>query len=345
MKTYDFRSDTVTRPTEKMRQAMANAEVGDDVYGDDPTVNRLEAESAELLGKEAGLFVTSGTMGNLLACMTVCRRGDEILMGEMGHTFLHEAGGVSVLGSLIIHTVPNQADGTLRLEDLQDGIRPDDIHQPPSRMIILENTQNVCGGIAIPLHYEREVGQFAKKRGLFYHLDGARVFNAAIKLGVSVAEVAEPFDSVTFCLSKGLCAPVGSVLCGEKGFIKEARRIRKMLGGGMRQAGVLAAAGLIAIHEMVDRLAEDHERAIKLAGGLKQVPGVTLEKGSPHTNMVFISLSKNIDLSSRQFLSQMAEEGILFSESGRREFRLVTHHDVDDTAVEACIAAFHKVLG
>jgi len=272
MQTFDFRSDTTTHPTEKMRQAMASAEVGDDVYGEDPTVNALEQKAARMLGKECGLFVTSGTMGNLLAVLAHCARGEEAIMGTQGHTFLHEAGGVSALGGVVIHTVPNQPDGTIALKDLENALRnPEDVHEPISRLVILENTQNACGGVPLSLEYTESVAAFARKHGLLLHLDGARIFNAAVALGLPASRLAEPADSVTFCLSKGLCAPVGSVLCGDAAFISKARRLRKMLGGGMRQAGIIAAAGIVALDEMVDRLAEDHHRAALLAEGLRGI--------------------------------------------------------------------------
>jgi Threonine aldolase len=274
MHLYDFRSDTVTRPTPLMRQAMAQAEVGDDVYGEDPTINRLETRSAELLGKEDALFVTSGTMGNLLAVLAACERGAEAIMGRQGHTFLHEAGGVSVLGGVVMHTVPNQPDGSLALEDLQGALRdPTDFHEPISRMVILENTQNACGGMPLSVEYTDSVAAFARQHGLILHIDGARIFNAAVALGVPAAELVRSADSVTFCLSKGLCAPVGSVLCGSREMIDKARRLRKMLGGGMRQAGILAAAGIVALDHMIARLAEDHQRASRLGGRAQRGTG------------------------------------------------------------------------
>jgi threonine aldolase len=345
MKIYDFRSDTVTHPTPAMRQTMAAAEVGDDVYGEDPTVNALEAKSAKLMGKEAALFVTSGTMGNLLAVLAVCGRGDEVIMGKQGHTFLHEAGGVSALGGVVMNTIPNQPDGTLALTDLEQALRsPEDIHQPISKMIILENTQNDCGGVPLSVKYCDSIGEFARLHGLVLHLDGARIFNAAISLNVQVPDLTRSVDSVTFCLSKGLCAPVGSVLCGSREFIAKARRQRKMLGGGMRQAGILAAAGLVALDTMIERLAEDHRRAKKLAEGLATVPGLRLDKGTPYTNMVYLALTPEVRLDAPAIVKAMEKQGILIGDTGKRTFRLVTHHDVDDEAVAACIEAFVKVM-
>lgn len=345
MQIFDFRSDTTTQPTERMRQAMANAVVGDDVYGEDPTVNALEEKAARLLGKESGLFVTSGTMGNLVAVLAHCTRGEEAIMGTQGHTFLHEAGGVSVVGSVVIHTVPNQADGTMALNDLENALRyPNDPHEPISRLVILENTQNACGGIPLTLEYTQKVADFARLNGLKLHLDGARIFNAAVALGIPASQLAAPVDSVTFCLSKGLCAPVGSVLCGSADFISKARRLRKLLGGGMRQAGILAAAGIVALDEMVERLAEDHRRAAALGEGLRGIPGVHLTKNSPQTNMVFFRLDESLARSTDEFLQAMRQEGVLLMDSGPGEFRMVTHHDINDDAVEAAIASFRKVL-
>jgi threonine aldolase len=345
MKIYDFRSDTVTQPTPAMRQAMANALVGDDVYGEDPTVFTLEVKSAKLMGKEAGLFVTSGTMGNLLAVLAVCGRGDEVIMGKLGHTFLHEAGGVSALGGVVMNTIPNQPDGTLTLADLESALRsPDDIHQPISKMIILENTQNDCGGVPLSVEYCDTVGKFARSYGLTLHLDGARIFNAAISLNVQVSDLTRSVDSVTFCLSKGLCAPVGSVLCGSREFIAKARRLRKMLGGGMRQAGILAAAGLVALDSMIERLAEDHKRARLLAKGLAEIPGLHLDKGTPYTNMIYLALEPDVRRDAPAIVKAMEKHGILIGDTGPRTFRLVTHNDVDDAAVAVCIEKFHKVM-
>ncbi|HOE34506.1 MAG: low-specificity L-threonine aldolase [Chloroflexi bacterium] len=345
MRVYDFRSDTVTKPTPVMRRAMAEAEVGDDVYGEDPTINRLEARAAELLGKESALFVTSGTMGNLLAVLASCERGAEVIMGRQGHTFLHEAGGVSVLGGVSMHTVPNQADGSLALEDLQAALRdPSDFHEPVSRMVILENTQNACGGQALSPEYSDKVGAFARQNGLLLHIDGARIFNAAAALGVPAAELARSADSITFCLSKGLCCPVGSVLCGSRGMIAKARRLRKMLGGGMRQAGILAAAGLIALDTMIDRLEEDHRRARLLAEGLRTVPGLRIDKGTPYTNMVYLVLEPDVRADAAEIVSLLKERGVLIGDTGKRTFRLVTHHDIDDEALEVCVQEFSRVM-
>lgn len=346
MQYFDFRSDTTTHPTEKMRQAMASAKVGDDVYGEDPTVNALEQKAADMLGKKSALFVTSGTMGNLVAVLAHCARGEEAIMGTQGHTFLHEAGGVSALGGVVIHTIPNQVDGTLSLRDLEGALRnPQDAHEPLSRLVIIENTQNFCGGVPISLEYTESVAAFAREHGLILHLDGARIFNAAVAFGLPASKLVAPVDSITFCLSKGLCAPVGSVLCGDAAFINKARRLRKVLGGGMRQAGIIAAAGIVALDEMIDRLAEDHQRAAMLAEGLRANGKVHLTKNSPQTNMIFFELDESVALSVAEFLQAMKQEGVLLMDSGPGEYRMVTHNDISDKAVEAALAAFKKVLG
>ena len=344
MEYIDLRSDTVTKPTSEMREAMAKAEVGDDVYGDDPTVNRLQEMAAEMTGQEAGLFVASGTMGNLSAVLAHCQRGDEVILGKEAHTFRYEAGGVSVLGGVHSCQLPNQPDGSIALGDIEGAIRADDPHQPVTRLIALENTHNRCGGTYQSVEYTRQVAEFAHARGLKVHLDGARVFNAAAALGVPARDLTEAVDSVTFCLSKGLSAPVGSVLCGPKDFIKKAHRVRKMLGGGMRQAGVLAAAGIVALEKMVPRLGEDHVRARTLAEGLSENRFLILDAGTPATNMVFMNLSDDVPMSAEEVVGKMKERGVLVGAAGPRRFRLVTHCWVDDKGVEKAVAAFRDVL-
>jgi threonine aldolase len=344
MNIVDLRSDTVTHPTPTMRQAMATADVGDDVLGEDPTINRLQTLAAQKMGKEAGLFVPSGTMGNLAAVLAHCGRGDEAVMGNLGHTFLFEAGGISALGGVFVHTLPNQPDGTLRMEELRSAVRPDDIHHPVSKLVILENTHNRCGGVVLPVEYTRAVADFAHENGMKLHLDGARIFNAAAALGVAASDLAGPADSVTFCLSKGLCAPVGSVLCGSADFIHAARRIRKQLGGGMRQAGILAAAGIVAVEEMTERLVEDHQRARRLAEGLKAIPGIRLDMGMPQTNMVFASLEENIPVKTRAFVEQLAKQEVKIGVVGDRRFRMVIHYWINDEGIDQTIRAFRQTL-
>jgi len=340
----DLRSDTVTQPTPAMREAMAKAEVGDDVYGEDPTINKLQDMAAALLGKEAGLFVPSGTMGNLAAILAHCNRGDEIILGNLAHTFLYEAGGISALGGVHPHTLPNQTDGTLRLEDIRNAIRPDNPHMPVTRLITLENTHNRCGGAPLTVAYTRSVGDLAHEHDLVLHLDGARIFNAAAAMDINVKDLVAPADSITFCLSKGLCAPVGSVICGREDFIYRAHRIRKQVGGGMRQAGILAAAGIVALEDVVPRLKEDHLRAQKLASGLAEIPGIVLNTEKPASNMVYISLSSTIPSDANEIANRLKNSGILVGTVGPRHFRLVTHYWIDDTAVDTTIRTFKDVL-
>jgi threonine aldolase len=344
MRLIDLRSDTVTLPTPAMRQAIAQAEVGDDVYGEDPTVNRLQEMAASLVGKEAGLFVPSGTMSNLAAILAHCNRGDELILGNKSHTFLLEGGSASALGGIHSYQIQNQADGTLLLQDIENAIRPNDIHQPVTRLICLENTHNRCGGVALSLAYTRQVGQLARQHNLRMHLDGARLFNAGIAQGVSAKQLAEPADSVSICLSKGLSAPVGSVLCGPKEFIQRALRIRKQLGGGMRQAGILAAAGIVALETMIDRLVDDHRRAARLAEGLRNIPGLQPDPEKPYTNMVFLNLTETMPENARSIGQRLLEHGIEAGVVGSRRLRLVTHYGIEDADIEQAIAAFHEVL-
>ena len=338
----DLRSDTVTRPTPEMREAMANAEVGDDVYGEDPTVNRLQEMTAERMGKEAALFVPSGTMGNLAALLTHCQRGDEAILGDLSHPYLNEAGGLAALGGIQPFLVPNQADGTMKLEDIEGAIRSDDPHHPISRVVALENSHNRCNGAVLSAEYIYKVGKLTHARGLALHIDGARIFNAAAALGIPASEIVEPADSITFCLSKGLSAPVGSVLCGSAEFIAKALRIRKQLGGGMRQAGVLAAAGIVALEKMVDRLSEDHLRAQRLAEALLAIPA--LEVNPQFTNIVRFKLREEASLSPEELVDKLNEQGIRIGSGGTWGQRAVTHYWIDDKALERAIQAFQLVL-
>ncbi|MGB3905549.1 MAG: low-specificity L-threonine aldolase, partial [Anaerolineae bacterium] len=290
MKIIDLRSDTVTQPTRAMREAMYEAVVGDDVFGEDPTVNALEALAAEKVGKEAALFVASGTMGNLVSILTHCRRGDEVIMGDRAHIFIHEVGAAAAFAGVQVHIVPNQPDGMLNPEDVEKAIRGEDIHFPPTRLVCLENTHNRCGGCVLSPVQMDSVSTPVRERGIAVHLDGARVFNASVSLGVDVKELTRNVDSVMFCLSKGLSAPVGSMVAGSEEFIRRARKNRKMLGGGMRQAGIIAAAGIVALNEMVDRLAEDHANARLLAGGLKEIDGLDVDLNTVQSDIVIFSL-------------------------------------------------------
>jgi Threonine aldolase len=330
----DLRSDTVTKPTEPMRQAMATAAVGDDVWGDDPTVKELEALVAAKVGKEAGLFVASGTQSNLVALMTHCQRGDEYLVGQEAHTYRYEGGGAAVLGSIQPQPLPVEADGSIALENLRSAIKPDDFHFARTRLLCLENT---ISGRVVPQDYVVRACALADEHGLAKHLDGARLFNAAVKSGIDAATLAAPFDTVSICLSKGLGAPVGSVLCGPKDFIHQARRWRKMVGGGMRQAGIIAAAGIYAIQHHIERLAEDHANAALLARELAQIPQLDIDLARVQTNMVFITPN---DGSSAALCAYLQEQGILVDPG--TTIRLVTHLDVGTNDIARVIATIRK---
>jgi threonine aldolase len=326
-----------------MREAIATAELGDDVFGEDPTVNRLEAMAAERLGKEAAMLVMSGTMANLVSVLTHCSRGDEIIVGDKAHIFLDEAGGCSALGGVHSHQVPNQPDGTLALADIEAAVREDDIHFPRSRLICLENTHNMCGGVCLTPEYMRQVRRLADQYGLMIHLDGARIFNAAVALGVDVTELARDADSVSFCLSKGLAAPIGSLVCGSRDFIKAARRVRKVVGGGTRQAGIIAAAGIVALEQMVDRLAEDHANARLLADGLANMPGITLDPTRVQTNLVFFEVARTL-WTAAEFCERLAALGVLMLPLGRYTVRAVTHYGVERADVEHALHIVAQLL-
>ncbi|MGE5249891.1 MAG: low-specificity L-threonine aldolase [Bacteroidota bacterium] len=345
MNFIDLRSDTVTHPTPEMRAAMANAEVGDDVYEEDPSVNRLQDMAAEMLGKEAALFVASGTMGNLLALLVHCRRGDEVILGNQSHIYLNEAGGMAALGGVYPCPIANQKDGTLKPGEILSSIRTEDVHHTITRLVCLENTQNICGGVPLSAEYTRQVGRLAHENGLLLHIDGARIFNSAVAQNVSVRELVAPADSVMFCLSKGLAAPVGSMLVGGKAFIKRARHLRKMLGGGMRQAGVLAAAGILALQSMIERLDEDHARARRLAQGLRDVAGLVVDEGSPATNMVYLNLADGVGTDAFRVAEAMKAQGVLVDPDSLKRFRLVTHYGIDDVGVDQTVRAFKEALG
>ena len=344
MEYVDLRSDTVTKPTPEMREAMEEAEVGDDVYRDDPTVNRLEALAAEKLGKESAIFVPSGTMGNLLALLVHCQRGDEVIVGDKSHIYLNEAGGMSALGGIQPFPIPNQKDGTLALDDILASIRTEDVHHPITRLICLENTQNICGGVPLTVEYTRQVGEIARENNLFLHIDGARIFNSAVVQNVDVKKLTAPSDSVMFCLSKGLAAPIGSMLVGTDKFINRARHLRKMLGGGMRQVGIIAAAGILSLEKMTARLAEDHKRAKDIAEGLRQIDGIVVDVNSPRSNMVYLNLSDDVSLTMQQVAEKVKAHGILIDADQSRRLRLVTHFWIDDEGVGKSISAFKKAL-
>lgn len=338
----DLRSDTVTQPTPEMRAAMAQAEVGDDVFGDDPTVNRLQELAAERLGKEAALFVPSGTMGNLASVLAHCGRGDEVILGDKNHMFVYEQGGMAALGGIVPHILPTQPDGTLDLNAIEAAIRPDNVHFPRTRLICLENTHNLCGGAPLTPEYTRAVAELARRYGLKLHIDGARIFNAAVALQVDVKELVREADSVTFCLSKALSAPVGSLICGSRAFIAEARRMRKVLGGGMRQAGVLAAAGIVALETMPQRLHDDHRRARRLAEGLAALPGVSVMPAP--TNIVYFELSPSLPVDAFTLTEKLKARGILMLPRDRYRLRAVTHHWIGDADIETTLQAIEEIL-
>lgn len=330
---HDFRSDTVTRPDAGMRRAMAEAEVGDDVFGDDPTVNLLEQRMAGMVNKQAALFVPSGTMSNLLALMSHCGRGDEYIAGQKAHLYVNEAGGAAVLGSIQPQPIAHQADGTMALDEIEAAIKPDDSHYARTKVIALENT---FGGRALPMTYMTAVAEIARRHGLGLHLDGARAFNAALALGVGIEELAAPFDTVSICLSKGLGAPVGSVLVGRGDLITKARRLRKMLGGGLRQSGVLAAAGLYALEHNVGRLADDHRLARQLAEGLSR--HAALSVSAPDTNIIWVRMAPDLG---KRFLAFLDENGIgVTGHYGQQ--RWVTHLEVGDEDVAGALAAVER---
>lgn len=332
----DLRSDTVTRPTGAMRAAMAAADVGDDVYREDPTVNRLEARAAELLGTEDAIFCTSGTQSNLLALLGHCARGDEFIVGRRAHSYKYEGGGAASLGSIHPYPLEFEPDGTLHLDSVAAAVRPENVHFPRTTLVCLENTQD---GRVLPLDYLQAAKGLADELDLRMHLDGARVFNAAVKQEVPVRDICRNFDSISFCLSKGLGAPVGSLLCGSTELIREARRWRKTLGGGMRQAGIIAAAGLYALENNVARLAEDHDNAEALARGLRELDELDVEYGDKQTNMVFVKLGKQDSGELTEFLQA---QGILIRASGT--LRLVTHLDISESDIERVVASFKAFL-
>ena len=337
----DLRSDTVTLPTPAMRSAMADAVVGDDVYGEDPTINRLQDMAAERLGKQAAIFVPSGTMGNLAAILAHCGRGDEIILGDKSHIFLNEQGGTAALGGIIPHIVPNQPDGTLKPGDVIDAVRGDNVHYPRSKLVCLENTHNTCNGSPLTAEYVSSIATIAHENNLKLHIDGARIFNAAVALNTPAAQLVKDADSVTFCLSKGLCAPVGSMICGDAQYISKVHRARKVLGGGMRQAGVLAAAGIVALEQMTERLAEDHQHAKQLQKAFSAVPWINA--GPANTNIFYFTVAEDAPLTGAELAFHLKEKGILLPNRGPYNFRVVTHYWVDDDAVDIVVRAISEI--
>jgi len=344
MTVIDLRSDTVTKPTEEMRRAMADAEVGDDVYGEDPSINRLQERAADILGKEAGLFTASGTMSNLVAALTHCQRGDEIVMGDQAHMFWNESASASALAGAQIRLVPNDPQGRIDPADLEAAIRPKgNIHMPPTTLVCLENTHNRCSGGVLTPEDTKKVADVAHAAGAQVHLDGARIFNAAVALEVPPQALASDVDDVSFCLSKGLSCPVGSVLCGSQEFIDRARKWRKMVGGGMRQAGILAAAGLVALDNMIERLADDHANARRLAEGLANIDGLTVDPDSIYTNIVIFEVDESLATGS-EVINALAREEVLVTYPGKQSLRMVTHRHIDGADVDEAVSRTAKVV-
>jgi threonine aldolase len=326
-----------------MRQAIAAAVLGDDVFGEDPTVNELEKKAARMMGKQAGLLVVSGTMANLVCILTHCQRGDEVILGDQSHTFCYEVGSFSALGGIIAHIVPNQPDGTIDLTDIAGAIRPDSLHCPKTRLICLENTHNRCFGAPLTPQYMEQVAEIAAENNLMIHLDGARIFNAAVALDIDAKFLAQKADSVMFCLSKGLSCPVGSVICSSEEFIKRARKVRKMVGGGMRQAGIIAAAGIVALDQMIERLADDHRNAKRLAQGISQIEGLSIEPARIRSNILYFKLTCE-SIGSEQFLKVLAEKGIRFLSTAKSTFRMVTHYGIEPDDIETTISALSQTM-
>ena len=341
MRTIDLRSDTVTHPTPEMRRAMAEAEVGDDVFGEDPTVNRLEAAAATRLGKEDAVFVPSGTMANLASVMAHCQRGDEMIVGSEAHLLHNEVGGAAAVGSVHVRTVSNDARGMMDPEEVEAAVRaPGNMHHPRTALVCLENTHNRCGGGVLDSEDVGVLADVAHRHDAAVHIDGARIFNAAVYLGVSPVELARPADTVSFCLSKGLSCPVGSLVCGSTEMIARVRRSRKVLGGGMRQAGIIAAAGLVALDTMVDRLNEDHDNARALARGLASVPGIGLDAESVQTNIVMVEV---VDRPVQEFIAALKDRGVLVTYPGGKRVRMVTHYGIDEDDIEEALSIVESV--
>jgi len=340
MEAIDLRSDTVTLPTVEMRRAMADAELGDDVFNEDPTVGRLEEMAAGLMGQETSLFMPSGTMSNLVSVLSWCQRGDEILIGSEAHMFWNEVGGSSTVAGVTVRTVPNDINGKFQLNEVESAIRSrENIHFPPTALLCLENTHNRCGGAVLTPSETDQLVELAHKKDVRVHMDGARIFNAAVYLGIPARTLAENVDSVSFCISKGLGAPVGSLLCGSSAFIDRARKWRKMLGGGMRQVGVVASAGIVALGSMIERLADDHVTAKMLAHGLSLIPGIRFEQIDVQTNIVIFEwLGEN----TIQFLSSLSRNGVKASFVGGTKIRMVTHAGIEPWHIEEALRIIRK---
>lgn len=343
MKTIDFRSDTLTKPTEEMRKAMYEAEVGDDVYGEDPTINKLETLASKMVGKEAALFVPTGTMGNQLALLCHTDRGQEIILEDWSHIYRYEVGGLAFLSGLQARPIIGK-NGIMNPEDVKEAIvKDEDIHHAQTGLVCMENTHNMAGGVIVPPNKMKEIYDIAKENDIPVHLDGARVFNAAMALGVDVKEITQYTDTLMFCLSKGLCSPVGSILAGDEKFINKARRLRKMLGGGIRQGGVLAAAGIISLTKMVERLSDDHNKIRKLANGLKEIEGIEINDETVQTNILMINI-KETSYTSNELVEKMKREGILASSITNDIIRFVTHYYISDKDIEYTIEKINRII-
>ena len=352
-KMIDLRSDTVTLPSKEMRKAILSAKLGDDVFGEDPAVNELETKASKIIGKEAALLVPSGTMGNLVSILVHCQRGTEIILGDKAHTFVFEAGGISTFGGVHSRQLKNQADGTINIEEIKSAIRMDNDHFPKTSAITLENTHNLCNGSPLSPDYIKDVAQIAHNNDMKLHIDGARIFNAAVALDVDVKNLVMSADSVTFCLSKGLSAPVGSVICGSKEFIYHARRNRKALGGGMRQAGIIAAAGIYSLDNMLDQIKEDHKNAQRLAEGIDKIEGLWIDLENIKTNILYFDIDKeakqseklaqqrkNVDL----YPFEIVLNNIHFFETYPRRFRLVTHYGITGDDIEKTLGVLDNMV-
>ena len=343
MKKYiDLRSDTVTQPSRLMLDELTRAPLGDDVFEEDPTVNALEDKAAKLLGKEKALLVPSGTMGNLIAVLVHCPRGTEVILGDCSHTFIYEAGGISAFGGVHSHQLKNETDGTIKIASIENAIRQDNVHFPQTALICIENTQNMCFGAPVSSSYMHDISSLAEKNNLRIHTDGARIFNAAVALDINVQELTQYTDSITFCLSKGLSAPIGSVLCGTGEFIHEARRVRKALGGGMRQAGIIAASGSVALDQNIKQLSADHDNAQYLAEGINKITYLDIDIDRIRTNILYFTINHE-SISGSGFVDLMHDKGIKFFEVSKNKFRLVTHSGINHDDVKYVIKMFNEV--
>ena len=342
-KIIDLRSDTVTQPSDQMRDAISNSLLGDDVFGEDPTVNEIEQKAAQIMGKESALLVPSGTMGNLVSILSHCERGTEIILGHKSHTFIYEGGGISSVGGIHSRQLLNDDFGIINLDDIKQAVRDDNVHYPKTSAISLENTHNMCFGSPIEPNYIKSVSVIAKENNLKLHIDGARIFNAAVSLNIDVKDFVKNVDSVTFCLSKGLAAPIGSVVCGSKKFIDKARRHRKVLGGGMRQAGIIAAAGLISLDDCIMQIKKDHNNAKVLAEGLNKIKGLSVQLNLVQTNIIFFKLESD-EITAQALVESMNSKGIKFFETSPNRFRLVTHYGITKKDIYKTLIEFDKCL-